>query len=65
MTQRERHGIAFTVCPECKQEFGTRGLARHRKSAHGVQPATMAKKVSAVPADRAARLNALRESGLI
>lgn len=40
MTQRETHGVQFTRCPECDGTYGVRGLARHRKSAHGVAPVT-------------------------
>lgn len=60
-SQREAHGIQFTVCPECSQEFGTAGLASHRKAAHNVQPVT-AKKVAPVKlslAERLARIDAM------
>lgn len=58
-TQREAHGIQFSICPECRGHFGTTGLARHRKTQHGVAPAVAgARKVTL---DRAA-LAILREA---
>lgn len=40
LSQRNRHGIAFTACPECQVPTGTKGLAQHRQAQHGVTPAT-------------------------
>lgn len=47
MTQRETHGVSFHNCPECGVNYGTRGMARHRKQAHGVAPATTGSKAKA------------------